>query len=257
MDHQNPSHFPSLSHSHPHLCSQTLEEYGQLLPPPYSEVVWKKPAASDNQLGTSLLEVYDATAPSDVRSMSVDPGSMDDQLSSQESWDGVTFDGAAKKKAEGGGEIAGVGEYSGGGSSEKMEEVTTLDKDGVTVAKQSVRDINDSCSPEEVVPSQRCLYPQWRLLWNIMCTRPPYLSPLLWTWRRKTLTGVVVLLCCCCVVVVVLLLFRRWKRLWRSSIVLIPLTTVTVKWSLDSESVFSPSKIYPNLVKLFSKKVWT
>lgn len=104
----------------------------------------------------------DATAPSDVRSMSVDPGSIDDQLSSQESWDGVGFDGAAKKKAEGGGgDLAVVGEYSGGGG-EGGESTEEMGGDA-TVEKKSVCDVSP---PNGVVHNNYYLSPEcdWLIL---------------------------------------------------------------------------------------------
>lgn len=92
-------------------------------------------SAFENRPGPStFLSVRDAAATSDVRSMSVDPGSMDDQLSSQESWDGVTFDEAAKK--DGGERDGGGGEYSGGGDGKEEARVGEVG--------HSTQDVSDS-----------------------------------------------------------------------------------------------------------------
>lgn len=77
--------------------------------------------------GASTLQAcQEGKAASDVRSMSVNPGSVDDQLSSQGSWgEAVSSEGAVKKKGEGSGE---EGPSVGGGGAEggQEEEVSAV-----------------------------------------------------------------------------------------------------------------------------------
>jgi len=99
MDHQHPAHYSTLPPPNFHLSPQSLKRYNEVRPPPYPEVVTlstggrSASAESGEDVGvatttttTALLGFPEKTA-SDVGSMSVDPGSVDDQLSSsQGSW---------------------------------------------------------------------------------------------------------------------------------------------------------------------------
>ncbi len=95
MDHQPPSHFSALPPLH--LSPQSLKRYNELPPPPYSEVMQGGRSAVDNEVGGARIQTTpEGKTSSDVCSMSVGPGSVDDQLSSQGSW-GISSDGPTKK----------------------------------------------------------------------------------------------------------------------------------------------------------------
>ncbi len=100
MDHQNPSHFLSLPHPHS-LSNVALNEH---------DYINNKPSSSSTLSAYVMANHRSVTTPqeatmSDIRSMSVDPGSLDEQLSSQGSGDGGMGGGGGRKRA---------GEYSGG-----------------------------------------------------------------------------------------------------------------------------------------------
>ncbi len=104
MDHQNPSHFLSLPHPHA-LSNVALNEHDYINN--------SKPSAFSYTLAnhqSTTMPVQEATQ-SDIRSMSVDPGSLDEQLSSQGSVEGMT--GAGEGLGGGGGGRK-RGEFSGG-----------------------------------------------------------------------------------------------------------------------------------------------
>lgn len=107
MDHQPPSHFLSLNHPHA-LSDANLNEHDYINK---SDSPSSYTIANHRTANASLQE----TSQSDIRSMSVDPGSLDDQPASQGSSEGVGI-----------GRIMGVepakksGEFSGGVESSEL-----------------------------------------------------------------------------------------------------------------------------------------
>lgn len=75
MDHQIPSHYPSIPNPQG-LSGALLNEHDHINKPPSLSLLC---AAGNHQIGDGAIQ---ETAYSDVRSMSVDPGSLDDPLSS-------------------------------------------------------------------------------------------------------------------------------------------------------------------------------
>ena len=82
MDHQNPSHFLSLPHPHA-LSNVALNEHDYINNKPSSSALSAYVMANHRSVTTP----QEATM-SDIRSMSVDPGSLDEQLSSHGSGEG-------------------------------------------------------------------------------------------------------------------------------------------------------------------------
>lgn len=106
MDHQLPSHFLSLPHQHS-LSNVILNQHDHVSKPSSLSVL----AVGNHH---TLDEPVPETAYSDIRSMSVDPGSLDDPLSSPGSGEGL------KKE----------GEFSGG-----MDELVVVSGNGATRLK--------------------------------------------------------------------------------------------------------------------------
>ena len=116
MDHQHPTHYSVLPPPNFHLSPQSLKHYNEIRPPPYPKIVTlsteegrsasaepgEKVGVAITTTTTTLLGFPEKTG-SDVGSMSVDPGSVDDHLSSSQGswWDVASSDLPGNKKEEG------------------------------------------------------------------------------------------------------------------------------------------------------------
>lgn len=86
MDHQLPSHFPSVPNPQG-LSGALLNEHDHINKPPSLSVFY---AAGNHHVADGAVQEM---AYSDIRSMSVDPGSLEDPLSSPGSAEGVKKEG--------------------------------------------------------------------------------------------------------------------------------------------------------------------